>query len=99
MSVTDELKLTYNNNLFAAYLDGCSIVLNHADWSSPWIAALCEDLQRSFPHAYANVYITPPSSQAVRAHADDRDVIVIQVAGKKAWTVYSKIPIPFPYPT
>ena len=88
----------YNNNLFAAYLDGCSIVLNHADWSSPWIAALCLDLQKTFPHAFANVYITPPGSQAVRAHADDRDVFVIQVAGQKSWKVYKKIPIPHPYP-
>ena len=88
----------YKNNLFAAYLDGCSIVLNHADWSSPWIAALCLDLQKTFPHAFANVYITPPGSQAVRAHADDRDVFVIQVAGQKSWKVYKKIPIPHPYP-
>ena len=89
---------TYKKNLFAAYLDGCSIVLNHADWNSPWIAALCLDLQKTFPHAFANVYITPPGSQAVRAHADDRDVFVIQVAGRKSWKVYEKIPIPHPYP-
>ena len=98
-SVTSELKTAYNNNLFAAYLDGCSIVLNHADWRSPWIAALCQDLQRSFPHAFANVYITPPGSQAVRAHADDRDVFVIQVVGQKSWKVYQKVPIPYPYPS
>jgi len=97
-SVTSELQSTYRNNLFAAYLDGCSVVLNHADWRSPWIAALCQDLQQSFPHAYANVYITPPGSQAVDAHADDRDVFVIQVAGKKSWKIYERIPIPYPYP-
>lgn len=49
-SVTDQLLPLYSNNIFAAYLDGCSVVLNHSDWSSPWIAALCEDLQKSFPH-------------------------------------------------
>lgn len=97
-SVTNDLASSYNNSLFAAYLDGCSVVLNHADWTSPWIAALCEDLQRSFPHSYANVYITPPGSQAVSAHADDRDVIIIQVSGQKDWKVYSKVPVPLPYP-
>lgn len=47
--------------------------------------------------AYANVYITPPGSQAVNAHADDRDVIVIQVVGAKQWRLYQKVPIPFCY--
>jgi hypothetical protein len=34
-------------NIWAAYLDGCSIVINHADMYSPWIAALCNDLQQN----------------------------------------------------
>lgn len=86
------------HSLFAAYLDGCSVVVNHADLQNPHIAALCLDLQRSFPHAYANVYCTPPGSQAVPAHADDRDVLVFQLVGRKIWTVYQNVPIPFPYP-
>jgi hypothetical protein len=84
----------YNTNLFHAYLDGCSIVVNHADWSSAEIATLCLDLQKSFPHGYANAYLTPPASQAVSPHADDRDVLVIQLVGKKHWKVYSQVPIP-----
>lgn len=85
-------------NLWAALLDGCSVVVNHCDRRSPWIAALCEDLQRSFPHAYANAYITPAQSQTVSAHADDRDVLVVQVHGRKLWRVYQNIPVPYPYP-
>ena len=92
-----EQQACYGSSLFAAFLDGCSIVVNHADLYSPHIALLCHDLQRSFPHAYANAYITPPSSQAVPPHADDRDVLVIQVYGSKRWKVYSHIPIPYPY--
>jgi hypothetical protein len=86
-------------NLHAAYLDGCSIVMNHADTIHPYIAVLCQDLQNSFPHVYANVYLTPPSSQTVPAHADDRDVFIIQVVGCKLWTIYTNIPIPYPYPS
>lgn len=97
-SVSDQFSALYNNNAFAAYLDGCSVVFNHADWSSPWIASLCLDLQKSFPHTYANTYLTPPNCQAVNAHADDRDVIVIQVVGSKKWKIYQKIPIPYCYP-
>jgi len=94
----DEVKELYGSCLFASYLDGCSVVLNHGDLVSPWIAALCQDLQRSFPHAYANCYLTPPSSQAVQPHADDRDVLVLQLVGEKDWKVYQSIPVPFPYP-
>ena len=87
-----------SSSLYHAYLDGCSVVINHADETCPYIATLCEDLQQSFPHAYANTYLTPPNSQAVPPHADDRDVLIIQVVGQKHWRVYRKIPIPFPYP-
>lgn len=88
----------YGSSLYAPYLNGCSVVINHADLASPWIAAACEDLQKSFPHAYANCYLTPPNSQAVPAHADDRDVLVIQLVGAKEWKVYRNVPVPYPYP-
>jgi len=92
----DEIKNTYGSSPFAAYLDGCSVVNNHADLLSPPLAALCLDLQRSLPHAYVNTYLTPPSAAAVSAHADDRDVFVIQVMGEKQWRVYGEVPIPYP---
>ncbi|KAG7357476.1 cupin domain containing protein [Nitzschia inconspicua] len=84
--------------LFSAYLDGCSIVQNHADLISPWIAALCLDLQSIFPYVFAQTYLTPPLSQTLNPHADDRDVIVIQLLGQKEWSVYQDVPIPYPYP-
>ena len=83
-----------SGDLFHAYLDGCSVVINHADRSCPQIARLCLDLQTSFPHVYANTYVTPPNSQAVPPHADDRDVFIIQLVGKKQWKVYQTVPIP-----
>jgi hypothetical protein len=98
-SLSIEERALYGNSLFAAFLDGCSVVVNHADHYSPWIAALCQDLQLSFPHAYANCYLTPAGCQAVPPHADDRDVLILQVVGSKEWKVYENIPVPFPYPT
>jgi len=92
-----ELVNSYGNDLFAAYLDGCSVVMNHVDCLSAETALLCEDMQQTFPYAYANAYLTPPLSQAVSAHADDRDVFVVQVYGSKAWSVYEKVPIEYPY--
>ena len=87
----------YNANPFSAYLDGCSIIVNHADFHHQKIAGLCDNLQQTFPHAYANAYLTPASSHAVKAHADDRDVLVIQVFGKKKWKVYENVPIQYPF--
>mmetsp|Transcript_42487 Transcript_42487/g.83520 ORF Transcript_42487/g.83520 Transcript_42487/m.83520 type:complete len:484 (-) Transcript_42487:7-1458(-) len=92
----DAIKSTYGNSPFAAFLDGCSIVHNHADLMSPSLAALCLDLQKSLPHAYVNTYLTPPNAAAVNAHADDRDVFVIQILGEKRWKVYGEVPIPYP---
>jgi ribosomal protein L16 Arg81 hydroxylase len=94
----EERVTTYNENPFSAFLGGCSIVFNHADRLCPYLASLCQDLQQSFPHAYTNTYLTPPGSQAVPAHADDRDVLVCQVVGRKEWTIYQCVPIPYPYP-
>lgn len=92
----DDIQRTYGNSPFAAYLDGCSIVNNHADLLSAPLAALCLDIQKSLPHVYVNTYLTPPKAAAVTAHADDRDVFVIQVLGEKQWKVYSEVPIPYP---
>ena len=94
--VTDAQSL-YCCNPFAAYLDACSIIVNHADFHSSHIANICNDLQKTFPHVYANSYLTPPNGHAVEAHADDRDVLVIQILGQKTWKVYKKVPIQFPF--
>jgi len=94
----DEILNTYNNNPFAAYLDGCSVVQNHADLLCPSLSKLSMDMQQSFPHVYINTYLTPPKASAVTAHADDRDVFVVQLEGEKHWIVYPDPPIIYPYP-
>ena len=94
-----------------AYLDGASIVVNHADACLEKVNGLCRRLATPpdataaaataaaprVPHAFANVYATPACAQAVAAHADDRDVFVLQVAGAKAWRVYGAPPVALPY--
>ena len=41
--------------------------------------------------------MTPPLSAAVPPHADDRDVLVVQIYGSKQWRVYDNVPIHMPY--
>ncbi len=99
MDDPEEIQQLFGTSLYAAYLAGTSIVWNHAEAASPKVAELCQNLQQPpFPHAYANAYLTPPNSQTVPAHADDRDVLVFQLVGTKHWKVYETVPIPHPYP-
>jgi hypothetical protein len=80
----------------AAYLDGCSLIVNHAEAASPGVAQLCASLRSDVPHVFGNLYVTPPAGRAVDAHADDRDVLVVQLGGRKEWRVYSSPPVAFP---
>ena len=98
MDDPEEIQQLFGTSLYAAYMAGTSIVWNHVEEVSPNVAELCQNLQQfSFPHAYANAYLTPPNSQTVPAHADDRDVLVFQLMGTKHWKVYENVPIPHPY--
>lgn len=38
-------------------------------------------------------YLTPPNSQAVRAHTDDQDVFILQVWGSKKWHLWEADPL------
>ncbi|MBA6260366.1 hypothetical protein H4J73_11105 [Colwellia sp. MB3u-41] len=41
-------------------------------------------------HIQINAYLTPPNSQALNAHHDSHDVIVIQAFGTKDWYIHGK---------
>ena len=81
---------------YAAYLDGCSVIVNHAEVASFEIGKFCRSLRSTCPHAFGQLYATPPLGQAVGPHADDRDVFVVQLVGEKTWTVYRERPVRFP---
>lgn len=71
-----------------AYLDGASMIVNQADRHNKTLYDLCCSLaERHFLHVFGVVYLTPPGSQAVRLHNDDQDVFLMQVWGRKHWTI------------
>lgn len=82
----------------AAYVEGCSVIVNRADLVHSGVRRLCQLSRDWIPHAYCQLYCTPPKSQTVAAHADDRDVIVVQLVGKKKWRVYENVPVDYPGP-
>mmetsp|Transcript_56649 Transcript_56649/g.90008 ORF Transcript_56649/g.90008 Transcript_56649/m.90008 type:complete len:412 (-) Transcript_56649:221-1456(-) len=81
--------VSYNeDNFLVAYLDGASIIVNQAERYQSVLYEMCKALAAMhFHHVFAVVYLTPPNSFAVRLHNDDQDVFLLQVWGKKHWTI------------
>eukprot|EP01101_Sappina_pedata_P007445 TRINITY_DN3943_c0_g1_i1.p1 TRINITY_DN3943_c0_g1~~TRINITY_DN3943_c0_g1_i1.p1 ORF type:complete len:445 (-),score=85.20 TRINITY_DN3943_c0_g1_i1:153-1487(-) len=83
-------------DIHAAYLDGASVVINHSDKLWEPLNRICRGLRPEFNHVFTNLYLTPPYSQAVPRHTDDRDTLIMQVAGRKMWKIYGA-PLPLPF--
>lgn len=76
------------DNFMIAYLDGASMIVNQADRHNPALFQLSRALaDLHFLHVFGVIYLTPPNSQAVRLHNDDQDVFLMQVWGRKRWTI------------
>jgi bifunctional lysine-specific demethylase and histidyl-hydroxylase NO66 len=75
--------------VFALFAGGATIVLQslHRSWLP--LTRFCRDLELTLTHpVQVNAYITPRSSRGLGLHADDHDVFVLQVHGRKRWEVY-----------
>ncbi len=67
---------------------GATLVVQGLQRTSPEVARLCRSLERAVSHpVQANAYLTPAGAVGLGAHRDDHDVLVLQVAGSKAWEV------------
>lgn len=90
-------KIQSHKNIQADYIkiqkqleNGTSLVLSslhrHIPKLNQFIYALRAELQSK---VWANVYITPPNSQAFKLHYDTHDVFVLQIQGTKKWSMYN----------
>ena len=76
------------HDIYRAYSDGYSIVLNRIEARSPIVGEVCRQLEADVQHRVgANLYVTPRDSQGARAHIDAHDVIIAQIDGVKSWRV------------
>lgn len=74
------------------YQNGCSVRLLNPQTFSRSVWKLNSLLQEYFGcFVGANVYLTPAGSQGFAPHYDDIEAFVIQLEGKKTWSVYSPI--------
>lgn len=69
--------------------DGATAIINVVDDLVPAIAALADEVGESLIGRPAvNLYATWRSDSGFNAHSDFHDVIVLQLAGRKQWTIY-----------
>ncbi|MFN8167666.1 MAG: cupin domain-containing protein [Candidatus Nanopelagicales bacterium] len=77
------------DRLAALLADGSTLVLQGLHRAWPRVQALVTDLTVDLGHpVQANAYLTPPAAQGFSAHYDTHDVVVVQLAGTKHWTVH-----------
>ena len=76
--------------LLGLYSSGATLILNQAHRAMPKLIDACRSLTQElgFP-TNANIYITPRNSSGFVKHADDHEVLVLQIAGNKSWVAYA----------
>jgi ribosomal protein L16 Arg81 hydroxylase len=77
--------------------NGSTLILTQLQESVESLADVCRDLEAVFNcHVQTNIYLTPPGKQGFKPHFDGHDVLVFQLKGTKAWTLFSnRYELPF----
>jgi hypothetical protein len=87
-----------DEKLAALFAGGSTIVLQalHRVW--PPLIEFCQQLAADLGHpVQANAYVTPPQNRGFDDHYDVHDVFVLQVAGRKKWSIHAPVhPRPLP---
>jgi len=66
-----------------------SLLVNKVNFRDQQIGRLAENLSRDFSGIVnVNMYLTPPYSQAFEAHWDPMETIILQVHGRKTWSIW-----------
>jgi ribosomal protein L16 Arg81 hydroxylase len=87
--VTDQAA---DDKILATMADGATLVLQalHRTW--PPLVDFGTQLAGELGHpVQINGYITPPQNQGFAPHYDVHDVFVLQVAGRKRWTIHAPV--------
>ncbi len=71
------------------FAEGATLVFSQLQPKVPSLAQLCSSLGKAFSsRMQTNVYLTPAGSQGFPPHWDNHDVFVLQISGRKRWTIY-----------
>ncbi len=75
--------------IFSEYRAGNTVSLLALDQNWAPLGQLCQALEHYFNHAVrANGYMTAGNSQGFAPHYDPHEVFVLQIAGRKRWSVH-----------
>jgi len=86
--VHTELKYDFIHRVVSA---GASLVVGHIDEHNYALRRLCESLEYILmTRVWANCYIASGTGSAFGSHSDNHDAIILQLAGRKRWTVHRR---------
>ena len=76
--------------------EGATIIYTQLQRRVPALARLCVSLGQTFgSRVQTNIYLTPSGAQGFKPHWDTHDVFVLQVSGRKLWSIYdTKVTLP-----
>jgi hypothetical protein len=78
------------------FAGGATVVIREVHQRLESLALLARELERAFSAPFqANLYMTPPGGKGFETHYDTHDVLVLQIAGSKQWTIFDS-PVPLP---
>ena len=88
-SVYSSRRSTDASDICQAWYDGATIIITALHLRDARVALFIQQLEAGFQHPTgANLYFTPESNQGFKTHTDDHDVFVLQLQGRKSWTLY-----------
>ena len=88
-SVCSSRRSTDASDICQAWYDGATIIVTALHLRDARVALFIQQIEADFQHAVgANLYFTPEGNQGFKTHTDDHDVFVLQLEGRKSWTVY-----------
>jgi bifunctional lysine-specific demethylase and histidyl-hydroxylase NO66 len=81
-----------DDKVLAEFAAGATLVLQglHRTW--PPLIEFAQQLSSDLGHpVQVNAYVTPASNRGFSPHYDVHDVLVLQVAGEKRWTIHAPV--------
>jgi lysine-specific demethylase/histidyl-hydroxylase NO66 len=81
-----------DEKLLGLLCDGATVVLQglHRTWAP--LASLAAGLHHDLGHSVQmNAYVTPAGNRGFATHYDTHDVFVLQIAGRKRWTIHPPV--------
>ena len=71
------------------FADGATFVIEEAHKRVSTLTALCRELEREIGASFGcNLYLTPAHGKGFDTHYDTHDVLLLQLAGTKEWTIF-----------